>query len=60
MALNTGTPPYTVEEVAEMLRTTKGVVRSAVKAGRLSAIKVGREYRFTQEALDAFIKGQTR
>jgi excisionase family DNA binding protein len=51
---------YTLDEVAGALRTTVFVVRSAIKAGRLKAYKIGREYRVTQEGLDAYLKAVER
>ena len=46
---------FTVAEVALFLKTSKQQVRNMIRYGELSAIKVGREYRVTLEALSEFL-----
>jgi len=50
-------PVYTVKECAEKLKTTERTVLELIRKQRLRAVKVGREYRITEEALNDFIKG---
>jgi excisionase family DNA binding protein len=45
----------TTEEVAEYLRVTPAMVRSLIRNKKLKAIKIGPEYRITDEDLDLFI-----
>lgn len=49
---------YTVKEVAAFFKTTEQQVCKMIRAGELEAIKVGREYRVTLAALDAFLEGE--
>ena len=51
---------YSVEQVAEMLATTSVVIRSAIKAGKLHAFMVGREFRISRESLTAYIQQQSK
>ena len=46
---------FTVQEVADFLKTTRQQVRKMIQDGQLSAVKVGREYRITFSSLAAFI-----
>ncbi len=48
---------FTVSEIAAFLKTSQHQVRAMIRAGELEAIKVGREYRVTLAALDAFLEG---
>lgn len=45
---------WTTDEVAEMLRTSRQTIIREIDAGRLEAFRLGRSYRITQSALDAF------
>ncbi len=45
----------TVEEVATYLRTTPNTVYRWLRAGKLSGVKIGKEWRIKQETLSAFI-----
>jgi excisionase family DNA binding protein len=45
-----------VEEVADILRIGAASIRKAIKSGQLRAIKIGNEYRVSQEALDEYIQ----
>jgi excisionase family DNA binding protein len=46
---------HTVEQVASLLQVHWQSVLNYIKRGDLTAIKIGRGYRISQEALDAFI-----
>ena len=53
------TPPhkfYTTEEVAEMLRLNVQTVRNLLIKKRMGAIKIGIEWRISEEDLAEFIK----
>jgi excisionase family DNA binding protein len=43
---------YSLEQVAERLGLQVRTVRSYVRSGRLQAIRIGKQYRVTREALD--------
>ena len=47
---------YTVEQVAELLQVHWQTVLNYIKGGKLEAVKLGRGYRISKEALDKFIK----
>ncbi|MEW6566977.1 MAG: SPFH domain-containing protein [Chloroflexota bacterium] len=47
----------TPSEVAEILRVSEEDVLAAIKAGDLKAKKIGRAYRISREALEAYLKG---
>lgn len=49
----------TVKEVARYLKTTRQQVRKMIQQGELAAVKVGREYRVTLEALSDFLDSQS-
>ena len=44
----------TCEEVAEMYRVKVSTVWAWVRAGKLKAVRVGKQYRIPKEALDEF------
>jgi len=46
-------------EAMEYLRTTRVTILKMVHDGKLKANKVGREYRFLQEELDKYLRGET-
>ena len=47
----------TMPEAIELLKTTRPTFYRWVRAGRIKARKVGRQWRFQQEDLDRFIRG---
>lgn len=46
----------TVSEVAGRLRVSEMTIRRHISAGRLSALRVGRSIRISQEAVDRFAR----
>ena len=46
---------YTVKEIAKILQTSRQQVRRMIQEEELEAVRVGREWRITDEALDAFL-----
>lgn len=46
---------YSVKEVADILKTTRQQVRKMIQNEELPAVKVGREWRISSEALQDFI-----
>lgn len=50
---------YTLAEVARRLRISVKTVRRYVREGRLAAVRLGREYRVSAEALIEFLKNST-
>ena len=55
------TPPtfYTTEEVAEILKLHVKTVRELITGHKLGAIKIGKEYRISEEQLQKFIEDAT-
>ncbi len=50
-------PAYlTVAEVAEMLRVSNMTVYRLINAGSLSAVRVGKSYRLTEEDVDRYLQ----
>ena len=43
------------EEIADMLRVTKGRVYELVRQGRLPAVRIGRQVRFREETVVAWL-----
>ena len=50
---------YKTEKVQEILQVTRRTLYRYIKAGQIKTIKLGREYRFTEEALKEFIEHGT-
>ncbi len=50
---------YTVQEVADLLKLHWQSVLTYIKKGELEAIKLGKGYRISQQALDSFIAKRT-
>lgn len=50
---------YTVQEVADLLKLHWQSVLTYIKNGELEALKLGKGYRISQKALDAFISERT-
>lgn len=46
---------YTTDEALEVLKVTKRTLYRYIKAGQIKAIRMGREYRITEEALKDFL-----
>lgn len=47
---------YTAEELADKLRVNIMTIYRYIKAGRLKAHKLGKEFRITKEEFDRFLK----
>ncbi len=47
---------YTTKEVAEMLKVTKKTINQYVREGKIKAIDMGNQYRFTEEQLEDFVR----
>jgi excisionase family DNA binding protein len=47
---------YTVEQVAELLQVHWQTVLNYIKSGKLKAVKLGRGYRISKDAVDNFVK----
>jgi len=47
---------YTTEEVADILKVHAKTVREMIKSKRLQAVRVGQEYRITDEQIRQYIE----
>lgn len=47
---------YNLEEVANMLRVSRQTIYKHIWAGRLPAVKIGREYRITETQLQQILQ----
>ena len=50
---------YTTEEALEILKVTQRTLYRYIKARQIKAIKLGREYRITEDALKDFLERGT-
>lgn len=50
---------YTVQEIADLLKLHWQSVLTYIKNGELEAVKLGKGYRISQQALDTFIAKRT-
>jgi excisionase family DNA binding protein len=50
---------YTVQEVADLLKLHWQSVLTYIKKGDLDALKLGKGYRISQQALDSFIASRS-
>lgn len=50
---------FTVSQVAELLQVHWQTVLNYIKSGRLEAVRLGKGYRISQDALDKFAKQQS-
>jgi excisionase family DNA binding protein len=51
---------YTLHEVEDLLKVTQRSLYNFIKDGRLKAVKVGREWRVSSEALREFTGGELK
>ena len=50
---------YTTDEALEVLKVTRRTLYRYIKAGQIKAIRMGREYRITEDALKDFLERAT-
>lgn len=50
---------FTTEEAMEVLKVTKRTLYRYIKAGQIKAVRLGREYRITEDALRDFLEHGT-
>ncbi len=53
-----GTTVYTVKELAELFEVTIRTVQIYIKDGKLKGQKIGGKWYFTEETLQAFVRGE--
>jgi len=47
---------YTTEDVADILKVSSKTVREMIKSKRLQAVRVGQEYRITEDQIRDYIE----
>ena len=47
---------YTIEELVDLLHVTRRTIYNYIKAGKLKAVKMGKYWRVTGKALEAFLE----
>ena len=47
---------YTVEQIAEMLQVHWQTILNYIKNGKLEAVRLGKGYRISQQAINKFLK----
>lgn len=50
----------TLQEVSEIVNITRRTLYNYIKAGKLEAVKVGKEWRVTPQEVERFLKHGTR
>lgn len=45
---------FTVEEVSEIFKLSRGSIRNLIKRGKMSAIKIGKQYRIPESVIKSF------
>lgn len=50
---------YTLDEIADLLGTTKRSLYRYVQSGKLKAVKIARVYRVSEDNLQRFLNGDT-
>ena len=50
---------YTLDEVADILKVSRRTLYTYIKEGKLPAVKMGKYWRVSQDALEAFISTGT-
>ncbi len=50
---------YTVDDIMEILTVSRETVYNWIRTGKLTAIRLGRQYRITKDHYDQFIKEHT-
>ena len=51
---------YNVKEVANILKISTSLVRKLIDSKQLKGVKVGREYRVTEESINNFINKEDK
>lgn len=51
-------PVYTVKECADKLKVTERTILELIRKKKLRAVKIGREYRITESALNELINSE--
>lgn len=51
---------YSVKEVANILKISTSLVRKLIDSKQLKGVKVGREYRVTEENIKSFINKEDK
>ena len=51
---------YTIPDICDLLGVTKVTVYKYIKDGKLDAVKIGRDWKVTQPALNEFLNNGTR
>ena len=46
---------YTIDELVDMLQVTRRTIYNYIKEGKLKAVKIGKYWRVTDQALNAFL-----
>jgi excisionase family DNA binding protein len=49
---------YSVEDVARMLQISVSKIRQLVKSGELESVRIGKQIRITETALNSYISKQ--
>ncbi|OQA07848.1 MAG: Helix-turn-helix domain protein [Firmicutes bacterium ADurb.Bin373] len=53
-----GNKVFTVEETAKLFNVTRRTIQSYIKDGKIKGQKIGGMWYFTEETLQAFVRGE--
>jgi excisionase family DNA binding protein len=51
---------YTLQEIADLLKTPLSTIQKFARSGKLKAIKIGKSYRVEAEDLQRFLESQKK
>lgn len=50
---------YSLQELAKLLEVTERTLHKYIKSGKIKGVKIGGQWRFTEENIRKFISGDT-
>lgn len=50
---------YSLQELAKLLEVSERTIHNYVKAGKIKGVKIGGQWKFTEENLKKFINGES-
>lgn len=50
---------YTIDEVSEMLKVNRKTISALIKSGDIKSIKIGSQYRISEQQLQEYLKANT-
>lgn len=51
---------YNVDELSKLLEVTKRTIHNYIKDGKIKGVKIGGQWKFTEENIRKFVNGDTK